>query len=64
MKYGQPWIIEREKYRSPFGKEWQRWFAWYPIRTESGQTIWLEEVEWRYWDGMTYTLPEYREITK
>lgn len=62
MQFGEPWEIKRERYRAPQGNAWQRWFAWYPIRIRLGRIVWLEEVEWRYWSGMTFDVPEYREI--
>ena len=30
--------------------EWHRWYAWHPVKLESGQCAWLETVERKYWD--------------
>lgn len=38
-------ILCREKPPSP-------WFAWFPVKTECGATVWLEYVE-RVWDAET-----------
>ena len=64
MQWGELWEARRERYRSPHGTEWVRWFAWYPVRTEppNDRYIWLEWVEWRRPDGFTYNLPEYRVV--
>jgi len=61
MRYGTPWIIEREKSRIMPDNEWRRWFAWYPVRLDDGTKAWMEEVE--YTQPMRYNLPEYRAVT-
>ena len=25
--------------------EWRDWFAWYPVKTSSGQWVWLEKIK-------------------
>jgi hypothetical protein len=60
VRWGEPWITKRERYRAPQGTAWVDWFAWYPVCVDGGRYVWLEPVQWRYWDGMTYNLPEYR----
>ena len=30
--------------------KWRKWFAWYPVRTTSGQVAWLQKLE-RRWDS-------------
>lgn len=42
---GLEWLDRR--YGAQFG--WpQRWFAWYPVETWTGELVWLERVErWR-----------------
>ncbi len=30
---------------------WHRWFAWRPVRASVEQTIWLETVDRRWWNG-------------
>lgn len=37
-------------YREAVGKEWRKWFAWLPIRTEEFEWVWLETVERRYFN--------------
>lgn len=39
---------------------WRAWFAWYPVRTLSGQWVWLERVEWRNDVASLVALPVYR----
>ena len=38
------WRTERQR-RNPL--EWHRCFAWWPVRTVDGYTVWLERVERR-----------------
>lgn len=26
-------------------RKWHSWFAWWPIRVETGQCVWLEKIE-------------------
>jgi len=33
-------------FKSPVNYEWRKWFAWYPVKTETDQIwIWFEWVE-------------------
>jgi len=53
---------EREKYWD----DWKPWFAWYPIRVNSFQVIWLETVEKKWKHFYIYDVKfrnnfEYRE---
>lgn len=34
---------------------WQRWFAWYPVRTEQHGWRWLRTVERRQLTGPTFS---------
>lgn len=49
------------KYRAIDKEEWHRWFAWYPVRADFNQWVWLEYI-WRQeivtpWDiEVLYTL--------
>lgn len=40
-------------------REWQKWFAWHPVRVASYDCRWLESVERRF----TSWLWEYRAIS-
>lgn len=43
-------------------KNWQRWFAWHPVRVSSSDVRWLEFVERRFdreWGAWNW---EYRAI--
>lgn len=33
-------------------RDWHRWFAWYPVKTEGSERVWLEYVE-RRWNPRT-----------
>ena len=38
------------RFRCPFERnlrQWHSWFAWHPVRLESGECAWLEWVERR-----------------
>lgn len=37
------------KFTTKDKSKWSAWFAWHPIRTESGNFLWLQHVE-RIWD--------------
>lgn len=26
--------------------KWEKWFAWYPVRLNSGQLAWARTIEW------------------
>ncbi|MGZ4849789.1 MAG: hypothetical protein ACXV2C_00185 [Candidatus Bathyarchaeia archaeon] len=64
MRWGQPWAERRKKYWHKHGKEWFRWFAWYPVCTRQPyqEYVWLEWVEKRYPQGYVFNNPEYRSI--
>lgn len=42
------WLVKKKRaYMGPSG-EWQRWFAWYPVKLEfSTESAWLEWTERR-----------------
>ena len=58
MRWGTPWIIEREKHRRMADEEWSCWWAWYPVRLDDATYAWLEWVEFN--QPMSYNLPHYR----
>lgn len=44
-------------------KPWHEWFAWHPVRLESGERVWLQTVERRsVW--FVYSFNEYRHHKK
>ena len=52
-------------YREAVGYEWRKWFAWYPIKTEECEWIWLENVERKlYYARIENVLPSYWIIYK
>lgn len=41
---------------------WDRWFAWRPVKTDSGRWVWLKTVQRTEWDcraGDSYFWKEY-----
>lgn len=39
--------VEEEAAELQRGKEWRRWFAWYPVQIAKGDCRWLEYIERR-----------------
>jgi hypothetical protein len=63
MKFGSTRKERLEAWKAPQGTAWTKWFAWYPVELkDDGSKIWWEEVEYRYWGGYTFNIPEYRRI--
>ncbi len=49
--------------------KWHRWFAWYPVRTDKGELVWLETVErrlpeWSRYDDCASSSRKHRRIEK
>ena len=43
-------------------KNWEKWYAWYPVYTKEGYRVWREYV-YRRWDGSGYD-PEFEYSIK
>ena len=37
-------------YREAIAAEWRKWFAWFPVRTEDFEWVWMECVERKYFN--------------
>lgn len=63
MHFGTTREERLKKCEASQGKAWTKWFAWYPVELDiDGSKVWLEEVEYRYWNGYLFNIPQYRRV--
>ena len=47
------WITKEKISDEIYISKWHRWFAWYPVRTINGVTVWLEFVDKKFTGMLT-----------